>query len=394
MSVSKLCEATGLSSLNSPQSGPDRENEFSVKVFTTTANGKSELQIKTGKTYLLENVQVTYFNRWTKDHSHFSPGLLWNLSKAIRQTKHNNLPLIIHIHAWWNLVSILSCLVAKLHKIHIILSPRGMLTAYTQSNRNLFFKKLIHQVIGKNLLRFVHIHATSEQEKLEVLKIVQPKSVTVIPNLVSFAQANVGEDQLITDKFQSAGAVFNLIFLSRIEEKKGLEILFDALSTLRIDFRLTIAGAGNAHYLKTLKAKAQELKLSGRLDWIGHVSDQNKFELIARHDLLVLSSYNENFANVVVESLSIGTPVLISEHVGMTAYVKDKEFGWICKLTPDDIKAQIDSAFQDQPKRNRIRNLAPEIIKRDFNDEVLARRYVELYQKILTNKTNANIKIG
>ena len=349
--------------------------EIDLQVLTTTANGTSELEVSVGETILVEGVKVCYFKRWTKDHSHFSPGLLWELRKQIlRYTQDDKL--VIHIHAWWNLVSVLSCMVAKWYKVPVVLSPRGMLTAYSQHNRHSFFKGLLHQSIGQNLLQYCHIHATSEQEKQDILGIVSPKSITVISNLVNI---RLGARRIT----QEQSPTFKLIFLSRIEEKKGLELLFDALSFLDMDWQLTIAGSGKQEYVSGLRARTQILKLDNRINWIGQVSDQEKYSLVAKHDLLVLTSFNENFANVVIESLSVGTPVLVSDQVGLSDYVKKRQLGWICALEPNDIKEKLINAYHAPEAREKIRQLAPEIIRKDFDDQILANRYLELYKGLM-----------
>ncbi|MGN7986683.1 XrtY-associated glycosyltransferase XYAG1 [Pedobacter sp. 22226] len=361
-SVASLCEAL-------LKVGDGEE----IQVLTTTANGTEELEVQPGKVNLIDGVPVTYFKRLTKDHSHFSPKLLIELRRAIRQTPDSKL--IIHIHAWWNLVSVLSCLIAKWYEIPVMLSPRGMLTSYSFNNRKSVSKNLIHKLLGKKLLKYCHIHATSEQEKQDILKIIEPKSITVIPNLVSFPLTASGLQALTDDPFR-------LLFLSRIEEKKGLELLFEALASIKIPWRLTIGGSGNAKYIESLKLKAENLKLSDRINWLGLVNKEDKFNLMADHDLTVLTSYNENFANVVIESLSVGTPVLISGHVGLADYVADKELGWITSLNINEIKTELVSSYRDTVKRKKIRIVAPRIIKDDFNDITLANKYIELYYRI------------
>lgn len=393
-SVGKLCEALTHLKFQSESRLEKFSNNalLNVQVFTTTANGTVELELAAGSAKLVDNVPVIYFNRWTKDHSHFSPSLLWNLRKEIR---HYNRPvskggqkMLVHIHAWWNLVSVLSCLVAKWYKVPIILSPRGMLTPYTQSNRSSFSKKMIHLLIGKGLLQYVHIHATSEQEKKNILEIIQAKSIRVIPNLVEVGSpvSNL-KDELLSKK--NPGAVFKLIFLSRIEEKKGLELLFEALSIINFPWALTIAGTGEKRYIQSLKSMAESLKLSDRIDWVGLVGNYKKFSVMASHDMLVLTSLNENFANVVIESLSVGTAVLVSEQVGLADYVKNNELGWVCKLNAEHIKAQILNAYHDRINREKIRDNAPLVIERDFDDEALALRYVEFYENVLRQPLNS-----
>ena len=365
-SVGKLCEAS-ISDVH--------HRHIDLEVFTTTANGINELPVDTQKPLMVDGVRVTYFKRWTKDHSHFSPSLFLALQKALKKAQQKNEQLIIHIHAWWNLVSVLSCLIAKWYRFPVVLSPRGMLTQYSQHNRHSFAKRLIHFFMGKRLLSYGHIHTTSLQEKADVLQIIQTKNITVIPNLINLAP--------ITYKPQpiSIHSTLNLIFLSRIEEKKGLELLFDALVLIDFPWRLTILGSGVENYVKSLKDRAVHLKISDRIKWYGQVNDQDKFELMAAHDLLVLTSYNENFANVVLESLSVGTAVLISDKVGLAAYVKDKDLGWICDLTIDDIRNKLVAA-NNQTERAKIRSIASDLVRQDFEDEVLVKRYVEMYEEV------------
>lgn len=391
-SVGKLCEALGGLAVSGEGLGID-----DLQVLTTTANGTRELDVKIGARILMNGVSVTYFKRQTKDHSHFSIGLLLGLRKKIlRYTQDHsnnemsklqtpNAKLIIHIHAWWNLVSVLSCFIAKWYRVPVVLSPRGMLTAYTFGNRNSLSKKIIHALLGKQLLKYCHIHATSEQEKKDILTVIKPKSITIIPNLVSFQFP-------VSSTHTSNSDTFRVLFLSRIEEKKGLELLFKALAMLNIHWLLTIAGTGKTEYVQSLKRKAEELGIHQQITWIGQVSNEDKFNLLAKHDLTALTSYNENFANVVVESLSVGTPVLISKFVGLADYVADKNLGWITGLNIEEIKSGILSAYQDIEKRKEIRTNAPLLVNTDFNDDTLAKQYVECYKKVLVAQLPFNLK--
>nr|WP_315423722.1 glycosyltransferase [uncultured Pedobacter sp.] len=379
-SVAKLCEALKVFSDRRLAVGEDKTTLHDLKVLTTTANGTEELQVNTDTPILIDNVAVSYFKRWTKDHSHFSPQLLLKLRKEILQSQ--NSKLIIHIHSWWNLVSVLSCLVAKWYKIPVVLSPRGMLTTYTFGNRNSFFKRCIHKVMGNQLLKYCHIHATSNQEKRDVSAIVTPKSIRIVSNLVKLPSKELTIENEISDN-KNQKNFFKIIFLSRIEEKKGLELLFEALSLINFPWQLTIGGTGNDDYTRSLKEKAENLKLSDRIIWLGLVSNENKFNLMAEHDLTALTSYNENFANVIVESLGVGTPVLISKFVGLADYVADKNLGWITGLDIEEIKTGIIQAYQDVEKRKKIREIARLLINEDFNDNTLVEQYMEYYQKIL-----------
>ncbi len=363
MSVSKLSEEL-------VKAGQD------VTVLATTANGKTELDVPVGEAQLVDGVKVFYFKRLTKDHTHFSPSLLRFLHQTIKNEKRKtkNPQLIIHIHAWWNLVSIFSCWIAKLHGVKVILSPRGMLTSYSLTNRNSKSKDLIHSLLGKALLKYCHIHATSAKEQRDVQQTCAVKGFSIIPNFVRFPK--------ITSTPFVESETYRLLFLSRIEEKKGLELLFEALAQLTINWQLSIAGTGTPEYVDSLKHLAERLQIQTKIDWLGQVGDEAKFDLLAAQDLLVLTSYNENFANVVVESLAMGTPVLLSEEVGLADYVIENDLGWVTSHNVEMISETIHQSFLAIAKRKNIRTTAPEIIKKDFNENLLTSRYIEMYQQL------------
>lgn len=340
-----------------------------IEVFTTTANGTHELPVTPNQPTLVDGVKVTYFKRVTKDHTHLSPALIKEVWKRAGEFD------IVHVHTWWNLVALLACLAAVLKKIPVVVSPRGMLSNYSFANKNMGMKSLIHTALGKRLLRKSNLHVTSQNESDAVGKLVKPLSITNIPNFVKIDPNIVDEDK------QSPG-ILKLLFFSRIEEKKGLDILLNALPLITLPFHLTIAGSGNADYIEGLKLIADANGTADQITWAGFYGD-NKFELLRRHELLVLPSYDENFGNVVIESLSAGTAVLISVNVGLADYVTANKLGWVCQTTPQSVSDAInDIGTNHLQDLKRISKLAPPLMNNDFTGSGLTRQYINLYQKI------------
>lgn len=344
-----------------------------TEVFTTTANGSTELPVVPGAQVMVDNVPVTYFKRLTKDHSHFSPALLKKLWKEARNFD------VIHVHAWWNLVSVLSCWVVIKRGIPVVISPRGTLSAYSFNNKNSLPKQIIHSWLGKKLLKKASIHVTSDREKLAIENIIWSKRTITLPNFVVLPEKVVDKNHET-----SKGAPLKLLFFSRIEEKKGLDILLNALATVTIPYHLTIAGDGEADYLDRLKAIAKNNGIADRISWIGF-QGANKFEVLQQHDLMVLPSHDENFGNVVIESLSVGTPVLISKYVGLADYVMANNLGWVCELHQNDISAYIKRIFEEKDELARIRQAARGIILKDFDEINLTEKYISMYNQIINN---------
>ncbi|AMQ01241.1 Glycosyl transferase group 1 [Pedobacter cryoconitis] len=345
-----------------------------VEVFTTTANGLTELQVTTVLPQDIDGVKVRYFKRLTKDHSHFSPGLLAFLWKEVQSFD------VVHVHAWWNLVSIFACFIAILRRVPIVLSPRGTLSNYSFKNRHIALKKVFHALIGRPLLSYCFLHTTSEREQAAMATLLKPKGIYTLYNFVKMPK--IAHFPTTTPLNPQENGIFRLLFFSRIEQKKGLELLFAALADTTLPFRLTIAGSGDEKYIAVLKKLINDYKIDHRVDWVGF-KDDDKFELMAAHHLLILPSYDENFGNVVIESLAVGTAVLISREVGLATYITSRQFGWVCNANVLSIKNSLTEIYNNPEKLNAIRTLAPPGIRDDFEETILIKKYDEMYKHII-----------
>jgi glycosyltransferase involved in cell wall biosynthesis len=339
-----------------------------TEAYATTANGKEELPVKPGEMVNIDGVRVTYFRRITKDHSHFSPALLKRLWKEAPGFD------VIHIHAWWNLVSLFSCLIALLRNVPVVVSPRGTLSPYSFQNKNIGSKWFIHHLLGKALLKRCDIHVTSNREGEAINSSIKFKSIINLPNFVKLPAYPPAGNQF--------SDIFRLIFFSRIEAKKGLDILINALPLLTFPYKLTIAGDGDIDYLNGIKALAKKNGVEAHITWAGFQSD-NKFKLLLEHDLLVLPSHDENFGNVIIESLSQGAAVLVSPFVGLSGYVTENNFGWQCELNATSVSNMINFIHQKQDELNFIRENAPSRINADFDEGNLIKRYTDMYNNIV-----------
>ena len=110
------------------------------------------------------------------------------------------------------------------------------------------------------------------------------------------------------------------LFLGRIHEKKGCDLLIRAFAKAAADddsLRLVLAGPDQAGWTKTLQALAAELNAAEKLLWTGMLSGDLKWGLLRLAEAFILPSHQENFGLAVTESLACGTPVLISNKVNI-----------------------------------------------------------------------------
>lgn len=361
-SVAKLCEGLALAG-------------NTVHVYTTNANGETDLPVEPGVETDVDGVKVTYFKTLTKSPSFISPAL-W---KAVYTDSRDYD--VIHIHSWWNILVIVSALICTGKGLNVVFAPRGMLSGYILNSGKSTIKKIIHASVGARILAKTRLHATAESELRECTELIKGWKGFVLPNILSLPDIPV-----VAPK----NPVFTLIFLSRIHPKKGLEILFEAISRVKFDLVLRIAGSGEDDYVKKLKAYSEKLGIADRIEWVGWKDRADKYIEFMNADLFVLVSRNENFANVVIESLHMGTAVLISEDVGLSDYVRNTGVGWVTTLETSDVANALTTAFRDREKREWVRRESRDIVAQSFSPDRLIAQYSEEYRKLITLQTTRN----
>lgn len=182
-----------------------------------------------------------------------------------------------------------------------------------------------------------------------------------------------------------------ILFMSRIDPKKGLDLLIPALEQIlleQIEFNFILAGYNpqNAEYETNIKVKIQNSNLAKYTTITGFVSGNLKAELLAKADLFVLPSYYENFGIAVAEAMASGTPVVISNRVYISEDIEQAEAGWVGPLEVSAIARLIRSALLDPQERKRRGINAKNYAEKYFNWRAIAQRTIEAYQQILSDE--------
>jgi glycosyltransferase involved in cell wall biosynthesis len=111
-----------------------------------------------------------------------------------------------------------------------------------------------------------------------------------------------------------------LLFLARIHEKKGCDLLLEAFAKLREapeDVDLVIAGPDQMGMQARMQAMAAQLGIAKRVHWPGLIGGDVKWGALRACDALILPSHQENLGISVVEALAVGRPVLVSNQVNI-----------------------------------------------------------------------------
>ncbi len=203
-----------------------------------------------------------------------------------------------------------------------------------------------------------------------------PGEYNIIPNGIQvddFANAepfaHLREDGMI-----------NLLFLSRLEKRKGLRYLLGAFSKLKWDFpnlRLLVVGGGkpDADSLRVLSERNLQ-----DVVFLGRVSDEEKFRYYKTADIYCApATGKESFGIVLLEAMAAGVPIVASGIKGYSSVMKHGREGLLVPPKDEDALADaIAELVRDAELRRRLA-ASGTIQVQDYRWERVARRVMDCY---------------
>ena len=173
-----------------------------------------------------------------------------------------------------------------------------------------------------------------------------------------------------------------LLFIGRINWKKGLERLIAALATIP-DCRLVIAGNDEEGYQPKLEAIAARAGVRMRISFVGPVYGEEKAALLRRALMLVLPSYSENFGNVVLEAMAEGCPVVVTPEVGAADVVIESGAGIVLEGDPAKLGVGIRDLIADKGALVLMGGKGREFVRQHYTWEAIANKMEVAYQQVV-----------
>lgn len=296
--------------------------------------------------------------------------------------------------------------IARSHNIPYIITPRGMLEPWSLSQSK-WKKKLALWLYQMNdLKKAACIFTTAEMEAQHVRDLGVNVPVSVIPNGIETAG--------YACRTSMEGVKKQILFLSRVHVKKGIEILIDAfkkvreeeLETLEVrSWSVVIVGNGEPEYIESLKKKVENLGMQDCVEILPPVFGDAKTELYQESSIFCLPSYSENFGMVIAEAMSCGVPAITTNGTpwqllngdcstmgaSLDLLGENKRTGWCIDLSVDNLSNALKEAMSMSAEDlYEMGQRGSKLVNENFNYRSVAKKTKTLYEWIINGGEKTN----
>ena len=271
--------------------------------------------------------------RWPKEVAY-----RWGLSPAqavwaIRNAADFDL---IHVHGVWGVGPLTGLAAAAIARKPLVVTAHESLTTFGIDNSRSVFRKRQKKLVKALYLRFTTLFVLmSDLEALESLPPAIPRRTIHLPVVQANAPIPVAPPR-------GEGSELRVGILGRIDPKKNLDVLIDAMALLPDRVRLTVAGDGPADLVAELRRRADDMGLHDRIDWLGFVEPVHRPRLFGDLDIVAMPSSFEGFGLSAAEAMHHGVPVIVSDRTGIAEVITRHGGGKIVEPNARAVMAAID----------------------------------------------------
>jgi glycosyltransferase involved in cell wall biosynthesis len=291
---------------------------------------------------------------------------------------------IVHIHSLYLFHVWYAARAARQAHVPYLLRPHGTLDPFLWQ-RHRGRKALVEFAFQNRAIDgAAALHWTAEDEMTLAAPYSRGAKGVVVPNgidLAAFADLPV-RGAFFAKHPELAGAK-PVLFLSRLNFKKGLDVLIPAFRKARDAdpaLRLVIAGPDDGY-----EAEARRLVAEHGLDsdtlWLGMLDGRDKLEAFVDCALFALPSWSENFGIAIVEAMACGAPVAISDRVNIWREIESAGAGLVSPPEIDAVAAHILLLANDPARARRMGEAGRKLAAERYDWAKVAERLENVYRE-------------
>ena len=317
-------------------------------------------------------------NRWP-----ISPALHRALDRALADADVAHVHSLYHFHDWS------AARLCRRHGVPMIVRPHGTLDPYIRA-RGRAQKAVADFLFQRRALAgAAAIHYTSAAEAQLAADAVPDVPAAIVPLGIDAARLRaLPAAGGFRARHPEIGARRIVLFLGRLAEKKGLDLLIPAFarSAEAHDLHLVLAGP-DAGMGGAVAGWIADRAIRERVTLTGMVRGADKDALLADAWCFVLPSYSENFAVAAAEAMAAGLPVLLSDRVGIAEEAAIAGAALVGPPTVDAVTGQL-ACLAGDPARAGIMGAAGRaLVAERYDWPVVARALETLYRRVAATRT-------
>ena len=300
---------------------------------------------------------------------------------------------LVHIHALFSYSSYSAARLAAKSGVPYIVRPLGVLNRWGLQNRRRLLKRFSIRFIEKRIIqKSAALHFTSQQERVEAEETFATNQSANIPIGIDLApyRSQASPDGFY-ERFPNARGRNIILFLSRLDQKKGLDLLLRAFADVMTDDRhprplLVIAGQGADDFVSGLRRLAADLNIAGDILWAGFLEGADKLSALAAASLFALPSYSENFGIALVEAMAAGLPSVMSDQVAIAGDATEYDAGLAVPCEVEPLASALRQLLDDSELRERLGRNARRLVEDRFSLEAMSNALLSLYESVLSRQ--------
>ena len=315
-----------------------------------------------------------------------TPGLKKTLARKIPDFD------LVHIQELWHYPGYIASKIARSRNVPYIVTIHGELNEWNLQQKRL--KKQIYMTaIQRGILqKSAALHAITQAESNRIRQLEIETPVAMIPNGTHTEEfENLPDRSQFVSRYPELENRLIVLFLGRIQQKKGLDILAQAFGNLvrtRHDVRLVVAGPDEDNTLTEIKTI---LKSQGALEkavFPGMLTGEQKLEALSAADIFALTSYSEGFSVALLEALSAGLPLVITDECNFPE-VGDSRAGFVVRPNDSETASALMSLLDSADLRREMSENARRLVRSNYTWERIAEKMFTLYENVIAGNFRA-----
>ena len=356
-----------------------------VKVYTSDSC-KERLKFPNGRYDVdVGGIKVDYFKNLSNRFK-LATMLDTPLSAPFRIRKDIKNHEVIHIHEHRQTLAIFVSHFAGKNNIPYVVQAHGSVLPFFQKES---LKNLFDKVFGFRILHNAScVFALTEVEKEQYLKMgVDENKIEIVPLGINLEEyENLPQKGSFRSRFNIAEDDKLILFVGRIHEIKGLDLLVDAFNDLidhngEVSIKLAIVGPDDG-YLSKLEEKINEYSLKENVIITGPLYKEEKQEALVDCDLFVMPSKYESFTTSGLEAMACGKPLVLTKNNHIHDWV-DGNVGIACGDDKDSLRKAIETVLFDDDLSAVYGAKGKELIKAKYNWDIINTQILDIYKKCL-----------